>query len=85
MRGMGGILCVAVALLQGCGGEASPLGARHKPSGFNANFSGDGLAFQDYVTQSRAMIEKIVSAVVSVSTPGVWHSMMPRPTKAASA
>ena len=61
MRGMGGILCVAVALLQGCGGEASPLGARHKPSGFNANFSGDGLAFQDYVTQSRAMIEKIVS------------------------
>ncbi|MCR4303651.1 MAG: alpha/beta fold hydrolase [Gallionella sp.] len=37
---------------------ASPLEARHRPSGLNTQFNGDGLSFNEYVARNRDMLAK---------------------------
>ncbi len=39
--------------------DKGKLGARHRPSGVNTNFSGAGLSFADYVQRTRAMLRQV--------------------------
>jgi len=46
-------------MVKGKNGSAAQLGKRHRPSGENSRFSGEGLAFGDYVRDTTAMLRRV--------------------------
>jgi len=56
------LIGIFLLMLQACA-SATPLEARHQPSGLNTLFNGGQLSFADYVESSRAMIAKTHAGV----------------------
>jgi len=66
----------------------APLAERHRPSGLNAAFNGNGLAFADYVARSRDMLSHAHAKQDSVELEKIVNGNAPfelKPTAAGSA